>query len=197
MLTLSDENVEKLLRHPPLIWRLVEPDNPDFYLEATGANKKPGLVGKLLGKVGVKNATKIPEFELMDAEGAEEDLDKSWHGIHYLMTGRAWEGVFPLDFLICGGEEVGDIDMGSGPARAFRTAEVREIAMALAGIEAEALVDRFDAEEMMSQRIYPEIWLSGAGGKDALDYCLEYFEVMKGLVQHAAHENVGIVVHLR
>ena len=58
------------------------------------------------------------------------------------------------------------------------------------------LTKRFDAEEMMSQRIYPEIWTTGAGGKDALNYCLEYFDVMKGLVQYAAHENMGILLRL-
>jgi hypothetical protein len=29
---------------------------------------------------------------LSEGEGDVVDLDKTWHGIHYLLTGTAWEG---------------------------------------------------------------------------------------------------------
>jgi hypothetical protein len=43
---------------------------------------------------------------------AELDGDKAWHGIHFLLTGTAGEGTPPLDFIVRGGQEVGDIDVG-------------------------------------------------------------------------------------
>ena len=63
--------------------------------------------------------------DFLDEEGfADFDIDKAWHGIHYLLTGTAWEGAAPLNFLVAGGRPVGDVDVGYGPARAFSGAEV-------------------------------------------------------------------------
>jgi hypothetical protein len=31
---------------------------------------------------------------------ADLDLDKAWHGLHFLLTGTAWEGTPPLDFIV-------------------------------------------------------------------------------------------------
>ena len=120
IITLSDTNIQKLLANPPLVWRVVEPDEPAPYLEAVKARQKPGFVGKILGRLGVTGATEVPTMDYIAEEGAEEDLDKSWHGIHYLMTGSVWGSDSPLDFLISGGTNVGDIDLGSGPARVMR-----------------------------------------------------------------------------
>ena len=55
--------------------------------------------------------------------GGELDLDKAWHGIHFLLTGSAWEGEEPLCYLLAGGQEVGDEDVGYGPARVLRPRE--------------------------------------------------------------------------
>ena len=52
------------------------------------------------------------EEDFGDAKGAaflELDIGEAWHGLQYLLTGTAWEGQPPLDFLVPGGDEVGDI----------------------------------------------------------------------------------------
>src|SRR5215203_4027303 len=66
----------------------------------------------------------LPEGAEIPSPVEEIDLDKSWHGIHYLLTKTAWAGEPPLSFLVLGGAEVGDIDVGYGTARAFRSDEV-------------------------------------------------------------------------
>ena len=62
------------------------------------------------------------------------DLDKAWHGIHYLLTGTAWEGDAPLDTLLVGGTEVPDPDeeWGCGPPRRVSAADTARFAQALA-----------------------------------------------------------------
>ena len=35
-------------------------------------------------------------------------LEKAWHGLHFLLTGRAGESGVPLGFLLEGGQEVGE-----------------------------------------------------------------------------------------
>lgn len=49
----------------------------------------------------------------------ELDLDKTWHGIHYLLTGTAWEISAGADAAILGGDDIGE-DNGYGPPRLLR-----------------------------------------------------------------------------
>lgn len=52
---------------------------------------------------------------LYESDGSSDDeeyLDKAWHGLHFLFTGTAWEGDPPLNFLVSGGREIGDVDVG-------------------------------------------------------------------------------------
>src|SRR4051812_34848725 len=73
------------------------------------------------------------------------DLDKSWHIIHFLLAGDAWAGKQPHANAICGGAELGDTDVGYGPARYLTPAQVKEVAGALSGISANELWSRFDS----------------------------------------------------
>jgi hypothetical protein len=94
-----------------------------------------------------------------DAEMPEPELDleKSWHGIHYLLTGTAWGTEAGAGAAILGGEEIG-VDDGYGPARILRPELVRTIAMALDGLDLVALRARFDPAAMSSAGIYPDLW---------------------------------------
>ena len=48
----------------------------------------------------------IDPYELVDAPGTATatgvSLEKSWHGLHYLLTGEVWTGNEPLAFLLNG-----------------------------------------------------------------------------------------------
>lgn len=66
------------------------------------------------------------DLEDDDAEMPEPDLDldKSWHGIHYLLTGTAWGIGEGAGAAILGGDEIGE-DGGYGPARLLDPETVR------------------------------------------------------------------------
>jgi hypothetical protein len=82
----------------------------------------PAAVGELLyGDLDDEDA-EMPDPEL--------DLDKSWHAIHYLLTGTAWEIDDGAGAAILGGEEIGE-DGGYGPARLLGAEKVRAVAAAL------------------------------------------------------------------
>src|SRR6187402_1279312 len=83
------------------------------------------------------------------------DLDKAWHCLHYLLTGSAWDGEEPLNFLVKGGTPLGEEDVGHGPARVFRPLEVAAIADALAPLEAASLVPRLVGQKLDQLGIYP------------------------------------------
>ena len=47
------------------------------------------------------------------------EVDKAWHGIHYLLTGQSQGGPEPLALAVLGGEEFGP-EVGYGSARFLR-----------------------------------------------------------------------------
>jgi hypothetical protein len=86
------------------------------------------------------------------------DLDKAWHGIHFLLTGTVEDASSVLGRAIMGGRPVGP-DNGYGPARLLEANEVRVIAAALAAVDLKQLSVGYDALEFERQGIYPNgIW---------------------------------------
>ena len=68
--TISDENISKVLADPPLIWRVIAPDDPEIYQHAR-AEKQPGVIGRLLGAKPVELSKDIPDLSRSDGEGVE------------------------------------------------------------------------------------------------------------------------------
>lgn len=137
------------------------------------------------------------EREVDEDEGVlTTDLDKAWHGLHYLFTGTAWEGAMPLSFLVTAGAQIGDEDVGYGPARAFTHREVKQIREAVHALSPDALRARFDPRTMKKLEIYPDIWDRDPQDDDTLGYLLEYRGVLCGFLDAAARDGLGMVVVL-
>jgi len=85
-------------------------------------------------------------------------LEKSWHGLHYLLCGEVEPGPTVLSQAVIGGLELGD-DYGYGPARYFTPSQVDAVARELhrANLEAE-MKSRFNARRMSSLDVYPRGW---------------------------------------
>jgi hypothetical protein len=136
---------------------------------------------------------------LYESDGESDDeeyLDKAWHGLHFLFTGSAWEGDPPLNFLVSGGQDIGDVDVGYGPARGFTSAEVTEISRALQPLTADDLRSRFDGRQMMKAKIYPEIWDRDPAEDDTLGYLMANFESMKAFLDQAARNSSALLVYI-
>lgn len=192
--TLGDANIDRVLADPPLIWRVVAPDGPAFYERARREQAGTPLFRRLFG-------TKVPtaptvELTLTEGEGLDTDLDKSWHGIHYLLTGTAWAGDQPWAFLVTGGRPAGDIEVGYGPARLFTSVETRSILAALEQLTVERLQSRFNPDDMTAKEIYPDIWSRGDPDEQTIGYLIKYFVILRGFLRQAVDANAGIVVSL-
>lgn len=139
----------------------------------------------------------IPEFLFPDDGEGEPanycDLDKAWHGIHYLLTGQADGGPEPLSLAVHGGEEVGE-DVGYGPARFLTPAQVRTVSAALDRITEANLRARFDPRAMDAAEIYPAIW--GRDGQEALDYLVENYLPWVAFYRAAAQRGDGMITWL-
>jgi hypothetical protein len=120
----------------------------------------------------------------------------AWHGIHYLLTGTAREGGTPLNFLLSGGRQVGDIDVGYGPARVLSAAETWAAHEALTQLSDDDLRGRFDPADMTRKEIYPEIWARPPEEDDTLGYLMEYVRTLRGFLAEAVEQRQGLLVHL-
>ena len=198
MVTLGDANIARLLADPPLVWRVIAPADPGAYESARRTAPKASFLGRIFGRspAGGSKPDTSEAFALAEGEGLSADLDKAWQGIHYLLTGTAWEGREPLNFLLAGGRPVGDIDVGYGPARVFSAAETRAAHDALAQLDDGELRRRFDPAEMMSKEIYPEIWDRPPEEDDTIEYLMEYVGILREFLAQAVEKRLGLVVCL-
>ncbi|NVJ07402.1 YfbM family protein [Myxococcus sp. AM001] len=126
----------------------------------------------------------------------ELDIGEAWHGLQYLLTGTPWEGSAPLDFLVRGGEDVGDIPSEEGTARVFTPAEVQALATALQQVTEKTLRARYDAAAMQAQDIYPGTWDEPEAEVDPLEELLSYFEELQKFMATVAKRREALLVHI-
>ena len=124
------------------------------------------------------------------------DLDKAWHGIHFLLTGEAWAGEAPLDFLV-GGEQINDVDLGCGPARYHHSSSVRTLAGELLALSTETFLDRFDREDFASAEIYPDGCWTEDMDEDNLEYLGANYSALRSFVLAAAERSQALIVLIR
>ena len=141
------------------------------------------------------NPEQITRF-LYGADADESErvvLNKAWHAIHFVLTGERIGGASPLNFLADEGTPVGEVDVGYGPARVLTSAQVHELASALAAIEPDEVARRVDVKQMDAQAIYPGNWQRN--GYD-VDYVVAHYRELRNLVQRAAADGRGLVLYV-
>ncbi len=129
-----------------------------------------------------------------DAEEKRIDLDKSWQALHFLFTGTAYDGKPPQAFLLQGGNQIEEIDVGYGPARFQSPIEVDQFSEFLSGLDETNVLERYDTARMSELEIYPGIWEKDEEGENHQEYILENFRRLKVLVTQAKDEGKGIIL---
>ncbi|MCG6157082.1 YfbM family protein [Rubinisphaera margarita] len=181
----SEDTIGKLHETPRLIYSFVGGEVPE--------PRSHGFFARLLGARYHRPVSSAPvTFETVDEIC---DLDKAWHGLHFLLTGLDWEGDPPAAFLLNWGTEIGNVDLGYGPARSFTPGETGQIHEFLQRTDVTTLRSRFDATTMMDLDIYPSIW-DRDPTEDSLGYLLEFFEALRRYVSSAFVRRYGLIVHL-
>jgi hypothetical protein len=128
---------------------------------------------------------------LLDESAADsKSLEKAWHGIHYLLTGSGSGGPEPLCYLMDGGDTVGDIDVGYGPARILKADKVKAFHEALSKINDADFTKRYDGEVMMESGIYPTVW----DDESEKEWLVSSFHELKNIVSDAAKANSGLLL---
>jgi uncharacterized protein DUF1877 len=119
-------------------------------------------------------------------------LEKDWHAIHYLLSGAVEPGATLLSQAILGGTEIGDDDLGYGPARYFDPKQAADIAreMARADLEAE-MRSRFDPARMAAAKIYPGGWKA-----DEIEMLIEQFRALRDFFADAGAHGRAVITCL-
>jgi Domain of unknown function (DUF1877) len=182
----SLRNAETLLKHPALIHPFIvrEVEEPVF--------QKRGFFRSLFRR----HVAEKKELPLLEARPEEDegDADKAWQGIHYLLTGTPDGGSFPQNFILYGGRQVGDEEVGYGTARIFSPAEVREIDRELQSHTEESLHARYDGPAMDEELVYPRIWSREAGKN--FSYAWENFLLMREFIQATRASGEHLMLYL-
>ncbi len=149
---------------------------------------KPEQADELVHDPAAVAAFLADAVEDQDELGADFlDVDKSWHGIHFLLTGSAAPGDGPLASVVFAPTTIG-ADVGHGPARLLMPSEVIEVSKALAPMTADKLKRQCDWNVMNEREIYPQGWTAGDE-----DYIAENFAALKKLYDSAARRQMAIV----
>jgi hypothetical protein len=117
------------------------------------------------------------------------ELGKTWHLLHFLLTGSADSAPPPLGNAILGGTPIG-ADVGYGPARFLTPRQVAEVAEALAAIDPAELARRFDPAAIHRANIY------SYGGIDKDDY-LSSCGALVEYYADAARNGNGMLLYIR
>ncbi len=192
--SVSDENIDIILANPPVVWRLLAPDDPDSYLDCIQNEGLTGFIKHLFGGKKYRPEEKIPDLNFVEGENLDDDLDKAWQGIHYCLNKTDYDAQPPMDFITVGGDLVGDIEVGYGPARAFKSAVVNEIDERLNLVSIEQLKRNYDPQAMEKLDIYPNIWVREQD--DGFEYIADYFKTLKRFTAHCRQHNLGMMVYL-
>jgi len=135
----------------------------------------------------------ITEF-LYESEHNKEDylnIDKSWHGIHFLLCADPCGGEKPLFNVVMGGEEINEEDVGYGPARYLTSLEVSEVFEAIKDITKDELSQKFDLEEFSRNDIYPNYQ-----SQEDFKYLWFHFEQLKNFFEKASNVHKAVIVYI-
>lgn len=124
---------------------------------------------------------------------ASLQVDKAWHGVHYLLTGKAYEAEGTLGQVILGGTEFGP-DLGYGPAHYLTPQQVEEISAALGNVSIEQFKSRYDPKVMMKAEIYPTVW--DREGNEGLNWLVDSLQQLIKFYNRAASQKKGVVLAL-
>jgi hypothetical protein len=164
------------------------------YARALEINAEIKRSGGMPGTSPQENQQKILQ-PLREAGAFGEDpdvlnLQKSWHTLHYLLTGSALPVDSPVGHAILGGQELGP-DLGYGPGRILTPDQVQEVAESLSQIAKKDLASRFDLSSMTATEIY------ACRDSADLELAQEYLPQLRLFYSGAASDGRAMLLYIK
>ena len=151
--------------------------------------QKSGL-GDTFSQLAADAAKRFSDSGLDSSDVGEIlDIEKAWHGLHFLLTGTQWQPTDPPGNVVMGGKEIGD-DLGYGPARFLNPNETSAAAMALEQVSEQELEASFNAEAFKAADIYAGHW----DDPEELQWIMDAFRRVKSYFSEAARLSHGMLM---
>lgn len=182
----SDPHITEILADPPLVWRVLDAGDDHSYLRELASGAKPSLLKKLLGRT--PPPPPIPRtLTFADVELKMVDLDKCWDLLNAALKLCAPDA--PNFFEASG--DVGQVDVGYGPAGYHRSEVMARIAVAYRAVSEQAVLDALSTANLKG--VYrKEIW--ERRDADAVGYVTENFRELQAFVRHTADHSLGAIL---
>ncbi len=137
---------------------------------------------------------RIYDDESEDEDSNLVDIDKSWEGILFLLTGQNLETIdHPLARVLFSGQIIDeDQDLGYGPGQYLTPEQVKEVNVQISKISVEELSKKYDPKKMNKLNVYPNSWKDD----DMVNYLTEYFKTIQDFYAEASKNNEAIITFL-
>jgi hypothetical protein len=193
------DSAEEILKHlPPDQRQMIDAlpaEQRSLFVKRFGEEfARVTMGGKAAMSPTPKKQSSIAERDV----GALLDIEKAWHGLHYLLTGNAEQAVPGAGEAVLGGSTIGP-QLGYGPARLLKAEEVALVSSALSSLTRDALRARFDPKAMSRAQVYPGGWddSSREGDEVNVDWLLAAFDDLRDFYQTVASRGSAILLYLR
>lgn len=133
--------------------------------------------------------------QLLGENREEAGLGVYWHGVQYLLAGRAKGVRGPFAWFTSGGAKLGRTT--GGPVRYLSPKQVSELAKALADETPDDLGDGiFDEAAMDAAGVYPGTWVRSGKDYDALGTMRELYAYVQEFLMKQSSAGKGVLVVL-
>ena len=181
----SPANLALIQADPPLVWRVLEPEDEAAYLRQLAADNRPSLLQRWFGRTQAPPSPRALTFG--DGELSVLDMDKAWDGVRVCIKQCAPSA----PDLLAGDGQIGQFEVGYGPALYVASGTVARFAAAVDGISEDALLGAFGSVEFTDVYL-ADLWKRQDG--DARSYLLENFLELQGFARHcAAHGHAAVL----
>jgi hypothetical protein len=189
------DEVERLIANPDTLEAFLDPDSGSA--PKVRSVRPKGLLGLVLRVLPITITETVPDSDDSAAPRAFDpdrvvDIDKAWHGLHFLFTGTADGGEEAASYLLRGGREIDD----EGMTRVLMPDEVNRWAAYLSALTRDQLATRYDPDRMTMLEIYPDvIWSRPATPEDSpREWLLASFTELQVFVARAALAGESLVI---
>ena len=186
--SLKDDTFEKLESLRDADWYIE--DGSLVVLQAQAA-EKPNILGRSSGAPALLGGF---DLDADSGEGHEDDVDKSWHVLHYCLTGDLGGGTHPLGFITYGGKNL-PTDWGYGPPRVFSSDDATKIRSVLSQVSYDDLKTQWAKVGKDHEALYLGDMIVEEGD-EGFEYITQNFDRLQVFLKFCVDRQLGFMTFI-